>query len=293
VSKKKAADTSKGNTSKPKTDSIPIAQSPKQSSPIDYTKPLSVVLPSSQSSSSSSSSSEATLSNSSIDSDELISKLDRIERERAKKKKTIKRTPKKTIPISSDEEEDNTIHEQPLNTSVLDHLTTHLSGDAFTHSNRNSPHQSPPVNTTEPPVQTIHTPPPSLDDIAQENPPTFTPVQDDIMTHSEQPIQSPHSSPIHDIAEQQPSSPPPEISTPEPTPKSSPEPIYGPLNKPLDEEELTELAEFIFKAEEQILKDAIEIDDEPPNLSKIQIINLKRKKPEPTIPFDCRIASKK
>jgi hypothetical protein len=106
------------------------------------------------------------------------------------------------------------------------------------------------------------------------------------MTHSEQPIQSPHSSPIHDIAEQQPSSPPPEISTPEPTPKSSPEPIYGPLNKPLDEEELTELAEFIFKAEEQILKDAIEIDDEPPNLSRIKIINLKRKKPEPTIPFD-------
>jgi hypothetical protein len=37
------------------------------------------------------------------------------------------------------------------------------------------------------------------------------------------------------------------------------------------------------------LKDAIDIDDEPrlpPNLSKIQIINLKRKKPEPTIPFD-------
>ncbi|KAK2416431.1 hypothetical protein QL285_038826 [Trifolium repens] len=236
ASKKKAADTSKGNTSKPKTDSIHSAQSPNQSSPIDYTKPLSVVLPSSQSSSSSSSSSEATLSNSSIDSDELISKLDRIKRERAKKKKTIKRTPKKTIPISSDEEEDNTIHEQPLNTSVLDHLTTHLSGDAFTHSNRNSPHQSPPINTTEPPVQTIHTPPSSLDDIAQENPPTFTPVQDDIMTHSEQPIQSPHSSPIHDIAEQQPSSPPPEISTPEPTPKPSPEPIYGPLNKPLDEE---------------------------------------------------------
>ena len=208
----------------PNTDSIPFAQSPKQSPPIDYTKLLSVVLPSPQPSSSSSSSSEATLSNSSIDSDELISKLDRIERERAKKKKTIKRTPKKTIPISSDEEEDNTIHEQPLNTSVLDHLTTHLSGDAFTHSNRNSPHQSPPIYTTEPPVQTIHTPPPSLDDLAQENPPTFTPVQDDFMTQSEQFIQSPHSPRTHDIAEQSPPSPQPEFSTPEKTPERQTQP---------------------------------------------------------------------
>ncbi|KAK2444015.1 hypothetical protein QL285_015073 [Trifolium repens] len=293
VSKKKAADSSKGNTSKPKTDSIPIAQSPNQSSPIDYTKPLSVVLPSSQSSSLSSSS-EATLSNSSIDSDELLSKLDKIERENAKKKKTIKRTPKKTIPISSDEEEDNTIHEQPPNTSVLDHLTTHLSGDAFTHSNRNSPHQSPPVNTTVPPVQTIHTPPPSLDDIAQENPPTFTPVQDKIMTHSEQPIQSPHSSPTHDITKQQPSSPPPEISTPESTPKSSPKPIYGPYFKPLSIDELVLPNDFAFPIYERLLKEAIDIDDEPMSLSqypyidlsKIKITHLKRKRPEPTIPFD-------
>ena len=69
------------------------------------------------------------------------------------------------LPISSDEEGDNPLPEQPTNTSVLDHLTTHLSGDAFTHSNRNSPIQSPPMNTTEPPVQAIQTPPSSINDI--------------------------------------------------------------------------------------------------------------------------------
>ncbi|WJX89979.1 hypothetical protein P8452_71926 [Trifolium repens] len=319
ASKKRAAETSKGNTSKPNTDSIPTAQSPKQSSPIDYTKPLSVVLPSPQPSSSSSSSSEATLSNSSIDSDELISKLDRIERVRAKKKKTIKRTPKKSIPISSDEEEDNTIPEQPPNTSVLDHLTTHLSGDAFTHSNRNSPHQSPPVNTTEPPVQTIQTPPPSLDDIAQENPPTFTPVQDDIMTHSEQPIQSPHSPPIHDNVEQPPQHLPEQIitdeiiqSTPEQEHHTTTEQppsehqdtqtppktsfTHGPTYKPLTVEELIFPVDFALPIQERLMKEAINIDDEPIplslspdhsiDLSQIKITPLKRKRSEPTIPFD-------
>jgi hypothetical protein len=57
TSKKKAADTSKGKSSKPNTDSIPTTQSPKQPSLIDFTKPLNVVLPSPQPSQSSSSSS--------------------------------------------------------------------------------------------------------------------------------------------------------------------------------------------------------------------------------------------
>ncbi|KAK2389564.1 hypothetical protein QL285_063190 [Trifolium repens] len=112
VAKKKAADTSKGNSSKSNTDSIFTAQSStaqpsKQPSPIDFTKPLNVVLPNPQPSSSSSSS-EETLSDSSIDSTELIAKLDRIEKEKAKKKKPVKktftkRTIKKPIHISSDE----------------------------------------------------------------------------------------------------------------------------------------------------------------------------------------------
>jgi hypothetical protein len=77
--------------------------------------------------------------------------------------------------------------------------------------------------TQEPPIQT---PPPFLDDIALENPPTFTPVQGEIMTHSEHQnispkpsVQSPHHSPIHSTAEQQPSTPQPEPSIPEPTPE--------------------------------------------------------------------------
>ncbi|KAK2455903.1 hypothetical protein QL285_003318 [Trifolium repens] len=90
VSKPKAAGTSTGNVSEPN----PVSNAEAQEPPIDFTKPLNVILPSPQPSSSSSSSSEATLSNSSIDSNELIAKLDRIEKGRAKKKKTIKRTPK-------------------------------------------------------------------------------------------------------------------------------------------------------------------------------------------------------
>ncbi|KAK2436073.1 hypothetical protein QL285_021087 [Trifolium repens] len=90
VSKRKAADTFKGNSSKPNTDSTSNAQTSKQPSPIDFTKPLSVVLPTPQpSSSSSSSSSEATLSDSSIDSTKLIAKLDRIEKEKAKRKRNL------------------------------------------------------------------------------------------------------------------------------------------------------------------------------------------------------------
>ncbi|KAK2436394.1 hypothetical protein QL285_021392 [Trifolium repens] len=303
VSKRKAADTSKGNSPKSNTDSTSNAQPSKQPSPIDFTKPLSVVLPTPQPSSSSSSSSEATLSDSSIDSTELIAKLDRIEKEKAKKKKTLKRTLKKSIPISSDEEEDTTIPEQPTNTSILDHLTTHLSGDAFTHSNKNSPLHSPFVNTTanppvqEPPVKTIQIPPPSLDDIEQENPPTFTPIQDDIMIHSEQHIQSPHSSPIHDNAEQQPSTPQPEFSTPEKTSEQQTqpsEPICGPSYKSLTLDELVLPVDFALPIQERLMKEAIDIDDEPMSLSqnldidisKIKITPLKRKRPEPTIPFD-------
>jgi hypothetical protein len=161
------------------------------------------------------------------------------------------------------------------------------------------------VNTTadppvqEPPVQTIQTPPPSLDDIAQENPPTFTPIQDDIMIHSEQQIQSPHSSPIHDTAEQQPSTPQPEFSTPEttPEPQTPPsEPIYGPSYKSLTLDELVLPVDFALPIQERLMKEAIDIDDEPISLSlsqnldidisKIKITPLKRKRPEPTIPFD-------
>ncbi|WJX13325.1 NADH:ubiquinone reductase (H(+)-translocating) [Trifolium repens] len=306
----------KGKLSKSNTTSIPVAQDmnsepqpstaqpsisqpsqpPNQANPIDFTVPLSVVLPDSNPLSSSS-------SDTSTDSEELIAKLTKEVKKKQKKihlKKTTKRTTTKPIQISSDEDPpiiiDTTIPEQPGNPeSVLDHLQQHLSGDAFTHSNPNSPPRFPFINTTadsiaqEPPTnQVIQTPPPSLDHISQENPPSFTPVQDETIAHSEAQQESPHHSPDNVIAEQQPPSPQPEFSTPEPSPKPSPEPLYGPLYKPLILEEVLELYNHLFKAEEQILKDAINIDDDiiTPNLSKIKIINLKRKKPEPAIPFD-------
>ncbi|KAK2427029.1 hypothetical protein QL285_025637 [Trifolium repens] len=199
-----------GKFSKSNTRSIPVAQDvntqsqpskaqPSTSqpfekpSPIDFTVPLSVVLPDSNPLSSSS-------SDTSTDSEELIAKLTKEVKEKQKKihlKRTTKRTIKKPIQISSDEEPtiiiDTTILNQPTNTeSVLDHLQQHLSGDAFTHSNPNSPPRFSFINTTadsiaqEPPTnQAIQTPPPSLDHISQENPPTFTPVQDETIAHSE------------------------------------------------------------------------------------------------------------
>ncbi|KAK2391606.1 hypothetical protein QL285_065046 [Trifolium repens] len=68
----------------------------------------------------------------------------------------------------------------------------------------------------------------------------------------------------------------------------SPQPVPDPLNRPLVLEEVLELYQHLTKAEHQIFKDSINLDDDiiPPNLSKIKIIELKRKKPEPTIPFD-------
>ncbi|WJX45866.1 hypothetical protein P8452_32715 [Trifolium repens] len=117
------------------------------------------------------------------------------------------------------------------------------------------------------------------------------------MIPSEQQTQSPHSSPIHDNAEQQSLSPQPEFSTPEKTPEhqtQSSEPIYGPSYKALTLYELVLPVDFALPIQERLMKEAIDIDDEPMSLSqnldidisKIKITPLKRKRPEPTIPFD-------
>ncbi|KAK2372397.1 hypothetical protein QL285_073533 [Trifolium repens] len=297
----------KGKISESNTSSIPVAQvigsepqpstakpsisqppsSNNQTQPIDYTVPLSVVLPSVKPSSSSS-------SDTSTASDELIATLIRESNPKQKKtltpkrtsfKKTTKKTTIKPIHLSSDEEPtiyvDTTILNQTTNQdSVIEHLEQHMCGVAFTNSNPNSPHQFPSMNlTNDSPVhktqntQVIHTPPPSLDHISQVNPPTFTPVQNEPIAHSEEQQKSPHSSPINVMTEQQ---------------HQSPQPVSDPLNKPLVLEEVLELYQHLTKAEHQIFKDSINLDDDiiPPNLSKIKIIELKRKKPEPTIPFD-------
>ncbi|KAK2400932.1 hypothetical protein QL285_050577 [Trifolium repens] len=302
----------KGKTSESNTSSIPVAQdigsepqpsianpstsqppsSTNQSQPIDFTVPISVVLPDHKAISSSS-------SDTSTDSEEFIAKIIREGPKKTNLKKTTERPIKKPIQLSSDEETpiiiNTSIPEQPTTTeSVLEHLQQHLSGDAFTHSNPNSPRfhvVKPTTDQTiqEPPVvQSIQTPPPSLDHISQVNPPTFTPVQDESIAHSEAQQESPHQSPNKVMTEQQNQSPQPEVYSDESSPSPSPQPVSDPLNKPLVLEEVLELYQHLTKAERQIFKDSINLDDDiiPPNLSKIKIIELKRKKPEPTIPFD-------
>ncbi|WJX54430.1 NADH:ubiquinone reductase (H(+)-translocating) [Trifolium repens] len=263
-----------------------------QPQPIDFTIPISVVLPDHKAISSSS-------SDTSTDSEEFIAKIIREGPKKTNLKKTTKRPIKKPIQLSSDEEQNTVVNtsipEQPTTTeSVLEHLQQHLSGDAFTHSNPNSPRFHVVKTTTdqtiqEPPVvQSIQTPPPSLDHISQVNPPTFTPAQDESIAHSEEQQKSPHPSPINDIETEQSPLPPPEIYSTESSPSPSPQPVSDPLNKPLVLEEVLEIFKNITEAEHQMFKDSINLDDDiiPPNLSKIKIINLKRKQPEPTIPFD-------
>ncbi|KAK2381188.1 hypothetical protein QL285_068815 [Trifolium repens] len=324
VAKKKAAGTSKGNISKPNADSTSEAQ-PLNPSPIDYTKPLNVIPPSPQPLSSSSSSSEETFSDTSTDSSELLIRLDKFQKEKSKKKIHVKRTPmKKTLKKTKTKPQeeniviDTSILDQPTNTTrksptILDYLSTHLSGDAFTHSNLESPNH--PINkfvntTSEPPITIVQTPPPIFAASEQDNPPTFTPVQDEVVTHSEHHTaspkpseQSPHHSPEHttvepaqNTTEQQPhttsETTPAEIQNVQ-TPPSTPL-IHGPSYKPLTVEEVILTVDFALPILEDYLKKQIDIDDEPislslsPNqnidLSKIRIIPLKRKRP--TIPFN-------
>jgi hypothetical protein len=148
---KKAASTSKGNISKSNSISTYKAQTSNQSPPVDYTIPLNMIPP--PPSQSSSSSSEDTLSD--YSSDTIVEII----------KKAPKPTPKpkqKTPSPKENVSEDNVI---------LDHLTPHLSGDAFTRSNINSPNH--PINkfvnatsetftepaTQEPPITQVLAPP--------------------------------------------------------------------------------------------------------------------------------------
>jgi hypothetical protein len=196
VSKQKAADSSKGKNSKPNTNSVSSAQPHTQSLPIDYTQPIRMIPPSPQPSSPSS---EGTSSDASTDSSELIEKLDKLQKEQSKKKIPAKRTLKKPKHNSPEEENifiDTSILDQPTNTTrksstILEYLSTHLSGDGFTYSNTNSPDQFHFMNTSsdlpidppfpEPPIQTS---PSSLADIEQEDPPTYTHTPTPHHTHT-------------------------------------------------------------------------------------------------------------
>ncbi|WJX62249.1 NADH:ubiquinone reductase (H(+)-translocating) [Trifolium repens] len=113
---------------------------------------------------------------------------------------------------------------------------------------------------------------------------THLSAQDDVMNHSE-----------HITAE--PSTPQPEPSTPEPSPEpqtSQSEPIYGPSYKPLTIDELSLPTDFALPILEDLLKAGINVDDDLittlkdpfDEIRKIKIIPLKRKRLEPTIPFN-------
>ncbi|KAK2382982.1 hypothetical protein QL285_070482 [Trifolium repens] len=129
VSKQKAADS--GKHSMPNIDSTASAHPSTQSPPIDYTQPIRMIQPSPKSSSS-----EETLSDSSIDSTELIAALDKLEKEKPVHKPT-KRITKKPILIVSDEEsptiidtsileptpEPQTTSSEPINDPVYKPLT--------------------------------------------------------------------------------------------------------------------------------------------------------------------------
>ncbi|KAK2382117.1 hypothetical protein QL285_069671 [Trifolium repens] len=269
-----------------------------QTQPIDYTVPISVVLPPNKPSSSSS-------SDTSTDSDEFIAKLLKNPPQKKKttlapKKTSFKKTTKKPtikpIHLSSDEEPtlivDTTILNQPTNQgSILEHLEQHMCGVVFTNSNPNSPRQFPSMNLThhstvhEPQIPSdIQTPPPSLDHISQEQ----TPLQDETAAHSEE--QTPQTVQNNEMVE----SPTPTITEPldplvhehdqtqqaplnPPDQETHSDPFYNTLPISLDENTIHD-----------ILKGAITVNDDiiPPNLSKIKIIELKQRQPAPTIPFD-------
>jgi hypothetical protein len=316
-----------GKISKSNTRSIPIAQesiSQPQPSPIpqnqnpftstiDMTKPLSMMLPNQTTatnllSSPSSSSPEGTPSDYSTDTAEILRKsskhLNKLKKKAPMKKVPLKKTPKKTKNNSPEE----TI---VIDTFILDHLTPHLSGDAFTHSNLNSPNH--PINkfvntTSDPPIQEPPMAEPQMTPVQaspvnivvpeQVNPPT--PIHSE--PHNPSPEPHIHNSPNHNADPEptvveipftetsQPNIPTSPIPSDTQNPESSPaSPLnYGPNYKSLTLEEIILPIDFALPILEQLLKQDINVDDDliPINLSKIKIIPLKRKQPEPSIPFD-------
>jgi hypothetical protein len=252
--------------------------------------------------SSSSSSSDGTLTDS---SSETISEV-------------IKRAPKpkpKSKPNSKISTPKEAVAED---TSFLDHLTPHLSGDAFTHSNLNSPNH--PINkflnvtaetpikpvVQEPPIITVETPPPHSAAPEQNNPNTINTSEPEKQT-PQMPQSKSHTPPPSDKCDDNhsdnqkhhiPTEPNPAETQNIETPPSTPL-IYGPFFKPLTLEELSLPIDFALPILEDYLKKQINIDDEPESTSKeltsekpsidlrkIKIIPLKRKRPEPTIPFN-------
>jgi hypothetical protein len=163
----------------------------------------------------------------------------------------------------------------------LDHLVSHASGDAYTSSALNTPYVSPNAFTN--PISPVHNSPvystiPTSEPVDVEEP-HVEPVT------SELPLSDPIPSDVPSTSNTEHIIPPiplePEIEDLNPSPKHTP--VYqGPSLDPN-----TSFSVYL-PLYEDLLKDRINVNDDiiPPNLSKIKIINLKRKQPEPAIPFN-------
>ncbi|KAK2361925.1 hypothetical protein QL285_087030 [Trifolium repens] len=178
---KSRASKPKGNVSETNTRSNVIAQSlPPSSSTLDMTKPLSMVLPNQTTETNlisedlSSSPSSSSLSSSSTESDITPGFIEKILAKPTKPKSKRKPKPKSkpTTMTKAYVTDDN---------AVLDNLVSHISGDAFTSSNLNSPNH--PINKF---VYATHE---TSTELPIQEPPEHTNaepvIQDDIITHSE------------------------------------------------------------------------------------------------------------
>jgi hypothetical protein len=236
-----------------------------------------VILPPSTSSSSSSSSSEDTLSNYSSDTVAAILK-NAAKPKPSPKPQTKSKSHHKSTTMTKEYASDGN--------SVLDNLVSHISGDAFTSSNLNSPNHpiNKFVNSTVEPFQasehTIGEPEQPIQHSPEPQMPPSNQCDDNASDHQEHHIVTSPTSPIPDETQH--------IFTPPSSPL-----IYGPFYKPLTLEELNLPTDFALPILEKKLKQDINIDDDPItispkphiDLSKIKIIPLKRKQPKATIPF--------
>ncbi|KAK2356139.1 hypothetical protein QL285_093494 [Trifolium repens] len=324
----------KGKVSKPNTKSISKAQDqPPPGTTIDYTKPIRMIVPtqtveissSSSSSDSVSSSSEETVSDSS--QEKISTLLKRGPQLNPKSKPTSKPQSYKTPIVKEFVSEGN---------SVLDHLVSHISGDAFTTFNLNSPNHpinkflsDPHITNADPEPEThynIPSPPPpkSLEVFFQASPMHYVaPEQDNSITISElnpTPIQTsfpeqqalhseitqpelthiPTSEQCDDIPSDNHEHHIPQTSIHAETLNTPPSPYpsssipFGPAYKPLTLDEIIIPSDQMLPLMENIIMQSVDIDEslEPPslypkiNIHNIKIKPLKRKKPEPTIPFN-------
>jgi hypothetical protein len=176
--------------------------------------------------------------------------------------------------------------------SFLDHLVSHTSGDAFTSSALNYPNQphnqfvNPNCEHLQTHVHNIPDQPAKLTvdsestaaEIPTSEPPQPNHTQFDDTTTTNQEHHIPISS-SQTEAQAMDTYPIPSLIH------------YGPAYKPLTSDDLTLPLNFALPILEDLLKQAINVDDDiiPIDINKIKILPLKRKQLDPSIPFDQNI----